>query len=363
MKLSSADELGPEPIDQSQEAGRPRKPAILRTLRKRWPILLAVSLCLSLMVPILFGGLGQFKLLRHLHWWAAVIFILMICFSWLSNANRLRLITGAMGKHLPLWEGMPMTAAAEFAGLATPGSIGMAGTYTYLFKKQGVTIGTAVGMLAVVVVTDLLFYATLMPSAVIALLFEGSPMFDSRDLVAVVLGVVAGGVVLLYILFRNYRRIYQFLSRRLARVPWAAKRKYRLGRATVEFLEAFRLIARMSWRQRLALYLSSVGYWLPRYMILLVLVAIMAESVPFAYMFLVQGVLNLGGQMFFLPGGGGGVEAGFVAFLSPYLNRETLSFTLLVWRTFTFYWYLVVGGAIFMFTTGKAAHGLLSKTD
>jgi uncharacterized protein (TIRG00374 family) len=363
MKSSTADRLGAKPFGPSPEAVEKRKETRLRGLRKRWPVLLLASICLSLTVPLLLGGVGQFRLLKDLPWWAAAVFVMMICCSWVANANRLRLITGAMGKHLGLREGVLMTAAAEFAGVATPGSLGMAGTYTYLFKRQGVTIGAAIGMLAVVVVTDLLFFGTLMPSAAIVLLLNGTPQSNAADLVAVVLGVAAGGALLLYVLFRNYRRIYHFLSRRLAQVSWAAKRRYRLARATVEFVEAFRLIGRMSWRQRLALYLSAVAYWLPRYGILLVLMAIMAKGLSFAYLFLMQGVLNLGGQMFILPGGGGGVEAGFVAFLSPYLGRQTLAFTLLVWRTFTFYWYLVIGGMIFMWKTGKAAHNLLNKSD
>jgi uncharacterized protein (TIRG00374 family) len=363
MKTYTAQKLGAKPFGPSPDEVKNGNEKKIRSLRRKWPLLLLVSLCLSLMVPFLLGGVSQFKLLKDLPWWAAVAFVLMICFSWVANANRLRLITGAMGKHLGMREGALMTAAAEFAGVATPGSLGMAGTYTYLFKGQGVTLGSAIGMLAVVVVTDLLFFGTMMPSAAIVLLLSGAYLSNATELVGVALGVAAGGALLLYVLFRNYRRIYQFLSRRLTHVSWAYKRRYRLARATVEFLEAFRLIARMSWGQRLGLYLSSVGYWLPRYGILLVLMAILTKGLSFAYLFLMQGVLNLGGQIFVLPGGGGGVEAGFVAFLSPYLDRQTLAFTLLVWRTFTFYWYLVVGGIIFMIKTGKAARNLLSKSD
>jgi len=73
------------------------------------------------------------------------------------------------------------------------------------------------------------------------------------------------------------------------------------------------------------------------------------QAVPLSYLFLVQGALNLGSQILLMPGGGGTVDAGYAAFLSPYLDRETLAFTLLVWRTYTFYWFLIVGGPIFLF--------------
>jgi uncharacterized protein (TIRG00374 family) len=332
-----------------------------RGMRRHWPILLAVSLALSLLIPLLLGGLHQFKLLSHLHWWAAILFALMILFSWFSNANRLRLIHEDVGQRLRLREGVLMTAAAEFAGVATPGSIGLVATYTYFFKQRGVRLGTAMGMMAVIVVTDLLFYISMMPCAAIAMLFETHLKSNATSLLAMVIGLVVAGTLILYVLIRHYHQIYNFLSRRLDRISWLAKRRYQLARMIVEFVQAFRLIGRMSWGQRLGLYISTLGYWLPRYGILLALIPLMGKTVPFAYLFLVQGVLNLGGQMFILPGGGGGVEAGYVAFLSPYLNRETLSLTLLVWRTYTFYWYLGIGGLIFLFKTGKAAHRLLLR--
>jgi uncharacterized membrane protein YbhN (UPF0104 family) len=81
--------------------------------------------------------------------------------------------------------------------------------------------------------------------------------------------------------------------------------------------------------------------------------------VPLAYLFLVQGALNLGSQIFLMPGGGGTVDAGYAAFLGSYLDRETLAFTLLVWRTYTFYWFLIVGGPIFSFKTAQVAHDLI----
>jgi uncharacterized membrane protein YbhN (UPF0104 family) len=65
--------------------------------------------------------------------------------------------------------------------------------------------------------------------------------------------------------------------------------------------------------------------------------------------------------MFVLPAGGGVVDTAYAAFLSSYLSPEPLSFTLLVWRTYTFYWYLIIGGPIFLYETGHAAHNLLIK--
>jgi uncharacterized membrane protein YbhN (UPF0104 family) len=66
--------------------------------------------------------------------------------------------------------------------------------------------------------------------------------------------------------------------------------------------------------------LITLGFWLPRYL-LLFLIHLAGQAVPWAYLFLVQGALHLGSQIFIMPGGGGTVDAGYAAFLSPYLDR------------------------------------------
>ncbi|MGA7874334.1 MAG: hypothetical protein WCA08_01625 [Desulfoferrobacter sp.] len=51
--------------------------------------------------------------------------------------------------------------------------------------------------------------------------------------------------------------------------------------------------------------------------------------------------------------------------MSAYLSSEDIAFSLIAWRTYTFYWYLIVGGPIFLIKTGKAARDILrgEKTD
>jgi glycosyltransferase 2 family protein len=111
----------------------------------------------------------------------------------------------------------------------------------------------------------------------------------------------------------------------------------------------------------MVLSLITLGFWLPRYLLLFLIIQLVGQAVPLSYLVLVQGALNLGRQIFLMPAGGGTVDAGYAAFLSHYLDRETLTFTLLVWRTYTFYWSLIVGGPIFLFKTGQVAHDLISQ--
>jgi uncharacterized protein (TIRG00374 family) len=329
-------------------------------VKKSWVWLLVASVFLSLAVPFFLGGIRQFSLLKSLPWWAAILLALLALISWGFNALRTRMLMSGLGAKISFRKAALTTIAAEFAGVATPASVGMPATYTFLFHNLGVTIGEAIGLVSIIMLTDVTYFGAIMTLALVVQVFQGTGHLSIR-LAATVLAVVAGGALVIVSLILNFRRVYHFVSRQMAKIPWLARRRYRLAKGTVHFLRAARTLRTMSWLQLAALFLITMGFWLPRYLVMIVVISLVGASIPFSYLFLVQGVLNLGGQMFLMPGGGGVVDAGYAAFLSPYLALEPLAFTLIVWRTYNFYWFLIVGGPIFLYETGEAAHTLLTR--
>lgn len=340
-----------------------KRPLGSRPRRKKfWWLLLAASILLTLAVPLVLGGLTPFEMLRRLDWRIAVGLALLALTSWGFNTWRIRFLLWRLDHKISFAEAALTTIAADFAGITTPGAVGMPATYTFLFHNLGVTLGEAVGLVGVIMTTDLVYFGTIMPLAAILQVFEGKARHNTLVLMAVIMGVVVGSALVLGVLVRNYRRVYHFVSRQMAKVSWLARRRYRLARGTVHLIKALRGLGKMSKLHLLGLYFITLGYWLPRYLVLIVVIYLVGQSeVPFTYLLLIQGVLNLGGQVFLLPGGAGMVDAGYAAFLSPYLARKPLAFTLLVWRTYNFYWYIIVGGPIFLLSTGKAAQDLLAR--
>jgi uncharacterized protein (TIRG00374 family) len=251
--------------------------------------------------------------------------------------------------------------AAEFAGVATPGAVGMVPAYTFFFNNLGISVGQSVGVVGLIIITDLAYYGTVMPVAAFMQFFEPGAKHNVLDMVAFVLVVVVGTALLLWALARNFKQVCRFMGRQMGKVPWLSRYRWRLGRTTVQFLRAVRILKVMSWPQRINLYLVTFFFWLPRYLILVLVIYLVGKEAPLAYLFLIQGVLNLGGQAFLTPGGGGTVDAGYAALMSYYMDAQAIAFTLLVWRTFTFYWYLIVGGPIFLFKAGAAAKDLLNR--
>ncbi|HZE21727.1 MAG TPA: lysylphosphatidylglycerol synthase transmembrane domain-containing protein [Desulfobaccales bacterium] len=347
---------GPRP--KAGTAGNEAKP--LR-LRKYWVWLLVASLCLSLAIPFLLGGIGQFELLDRLSWLAMGSFIFLVAVSWAFNSLRTQMLMRATGRGVSFPNAALVTISAEFAGVSTPGSVGMPATYTFLFHNLGVRVGEAIGLVGLIMVTDLIFYGAMMPLAAVVQVFEAGTKHNSFLLAGEVVVVVGGTILALWALVRHYRAVYHFVSRQMGKIRWLAKYRYRLARATVQFIHSLRLVERQSWAWRGGLFLVTVGFWLPRYLIMALAIYLVGAAVPLSYLFLVQGALNLGGQVLMTPGGAGTVGAGYAAFLSPYLGGQSLGFSLLMWRFFTFYWLLIVGGPIFLLKTGKAAHDLLTK--
>jgi len=329
-------------------------------LKKSHLLLLTVSITLTLAVPLFIGGLGQFRLLARLSWTSATALAIIILVSWAFNTLRLRLLLRAMGRRIGFGEGTLINIAAEFAGNATPGAVGLPVTYTFLLRRLKLSFGGSMGLVSVIVLADMIYYGSLMPAAAIVLFFERTP--HTSRMAAVVAVVIAGGSILLWTLVRYYRPVCGFLGRQMGRVRWLASRRYRLGRMTVEYLRALRILRSMSWSQRAGLYLVTLGYWMPRYAILAVVIAAVGKQViPFTYIFLLQGLLNLGGQLIILPGGAGGVDVAYSVLMSPYLSPQAIGLTLILWRVYTYYLYLAVGAPIFILKTGEAARFLLSK--
>ncbi len=232
-------------------------------------------------------------------------------------------------------------------------------TFAFLLKDLGLSLGRAMGLVSIIMALDILFFMTVMILASIWVLADYS-FQRTGYLIGMAAAIIVGGLLLLWLVIRYYRQVYHFVSRQMARFRWTARRRYRLARTIVEMVHALRRIRQLPLASQAELAVYTIGYWLPRYLVLIIAVWLVSREVPVAYLFLIQGLLNLGSEVFLLPAGGGGVDALFFGLLSPYLSPGNTTFALIVWRAFTFYWYLLIGGPVFLWRTGKAARELLS---
>ncbi|MEJ2168891.1 MAG: lysylphosphatidylglycerol synthase transmembrane domain-containing protein [Desulfobacterales bacterium] len=323
-------------------------------------LVLILGVALSLAVPFYIGkGFAQFKALKVIPLWVDGVLAGFVLISWVFNAARVRLLVRAMGRRIGFIDSISIVISAEFAGNATPWGIGMPAAYTFLLGKKALSLAESMALVSLIVLFDLAVYVFASPVAAGALLLGKGPQTSMRLIVAVLI-VVGATLIFVTIAFFFNRCIYYGVSRLIARLPWLSKYRFRFARKWVEFLRAMRILRRMSWGQRIGITFYTALYWLPRYSILVFVIFFLGKSVPLAYLFMVQALLNLGALIIFTPGGAGGVGLGYDALMSPYLTQSQIAFSLLVYRATTFYWYLVAGAPFFLYKSGQAAHYLLS---
>ena len=330
--------------------------------RRRLIWLIVLALLASLTVPIVLGGGSMWQYLPAVPVQGWFWLTGMVLLGWLFNSFRLRLLALGMGVRLPAGWSYAAVVATEFAGAASPAGAGGALTYIALLKQKGLRSARAAAMYAIDHFMDGVFFVVAFPVALISLAMHGG-FDDPLWLVLVTLLLFGAGGSVFWALLRQHRGLIRFFGAVLKPFKLPHKRRRRLARWLMQFRQGVRLVLRLPRWQLGLLFSFCAGHWLLRYSILAVVITLIGASVPWSYLFAVQGALLLFGQLSFLPGGAGGVELGYSALLSPFLDLGLVGISLLIWRFFTYYLYLLLGLPVFLLLLGGHAWRLLSVSD
>lgn len=321
-------------------------------MKRPWLVLIVISLILSLAIPLLYGGFGSLRTAQAVPLQGLLLLLAMILLAWCCNAARIRLLVKALGGQLRRRDAFTTVIASEFAGVATPAGAGNPATYVLLLSRQGLPVSSGAAVVAVDQFTDLVFFGTTIPVAIVLFVLNGGISHPAR-VIGLMLALLLLGLALLVLLLRNYHALLLFLGRVLFRFQRLRRFRFRWARGALRFRRSVRILAGMGLGRLGLLYLYCLLHWMLRYSVLPMVILVLGKSIPWGYLFIMQGVLLFVGQVTFLPGGGGGVEIGFSALLTPYLDAATTAAALLLWRFVTFYWYLLAGAPVFILATGK----------
>lgn len=325
-----------------------------------WIFLIALSLVLSLGIPLFSGGWEALSAFRDLSWYAMAGLLGLMASSWFVQASRLMFLGSILGKKLRPRAALGITMAAEFGHAGTPGGAGGPSTYLFLLTRYGLSADQALAVQAVDQAMDLVFLASAIPVALMLYaLGIGSREIMGISLIVALL-VLTGFWLLLWIL-GHYRPVVLFLGRVINRLPRLHRFRYKLARFILRFRHSIRILVQMGIGRLLVLYLQSLFYWMTRYSVLPLLFVLLGQEMNFWYLFLIQPLLLGAGMLTFLPGGGGGVELGYTALLRNSLSAGAAASTLLLWRFVTFYFLLIVCFPVFLVMTGSHAREIMSR--
>lgn len=308
----------------------------------------SVSLGLCVMGGVLLFTIepGTLSALGRLSSGVLAVLIMMVLASWFFHGCRVWLLSRTMGHDISLFEAIRISISVEFAVAATPGGAGGAVTRLGLFKSRGLPLYISTSILAVNIFMDALFFSLIALSSV-TIVFTSSSWREILNI---------GGQI------------------EPGRCAIAACGAFCLGPRLSAAKDRALKFAKMSWhtvrhifrRHRVAVitdFMLAICQFTCRYMVLPVLVWVFAGYINPLPLITAQGLLFLVGLLLVLPGGGGGVEAIGAVILPAIVQKDLVGIVLILWRTFTYYFYLIVGGLIFAWTLTNIAENGNEKTD
>jgi len=326
---------------------------------RHWRWLLALALLVGGTVPLVLGGPEAFHDLARLPLGWLLLLLAMIGLCWNLNAWRLRLMLNGRAPTLGHGSALITTVATEFSLNATPGGSGAPFTLAALLSRHGVAPSRATAVLAVDQLTDMLVFATLLPTVA----FYGLARYLDWGAwwqLAVPLGLLLGGLAAVVLTVRHQRWLLVASGELLAWLGMRRRRRFRLARATLRFRRGLEETLAVS-RRRLALMFGlCMLHWLLRYSVIYIAVLALGQHLDWAYGFFVQMVAMGAGHLTLLPGGAGGAEVAGAALLNPWLGTVTAATVIVIWRFVTFYWYLIVGALLMLYLGARETRPLMS---
>lgn len=285
----------------------------------------------------------------------------MAVIAWTCNAGRTWLLTRTLGHPLSFLQSIGITLSMEFAIAATPGGVGGVMTRFALQKRAGIPLSTSSTMLAADITADILYFSTIAPIAIFGFLrfIPFHTLSRNLHLTEGLIILLFGLALLLFLAFwMSHPTTFRWTRKSVRHGPFGrrfrlAARLHHARRRIREGLGKMRRNIGFLWRRGkgafLLLLLLSTLQLSCRYGILPVVLLALGHPGPVFPLVILQGALFMLGLIVVLPGGGGTVELVSSLILPLFVPPALIGPALLLWRFFTYHFYLLAGGLTFFF--------------
>tara|TARA_E500000178_G_scaffold149075_1_gene148714 strand:+ start:7427 stop:8452 length:1026 start_codon:yes stop_codon:yes gene_type:complete len=318
---------------------------------------LALTITASALVLLFTSSDQTFHLLRqnikpsHLPLLALPIFI-----SWVCNGTRFWLMSRCINTPLSYRRSLAIAIASEFGIAASPGGVGGTAVRLSFLKKSGISFSDGGALLAADIFLDMLFFSLLTPFALITL-FRQLPAEHIWQLNAPSPNFLYILILPLF-LYLNRNRIHLELKKRPFYQHYRLAARLRLWKQNL--IESFnkgktaatRIFSEHRGHLCLNLLLTALQFC-SRYSVLPIAIWLLGSHLNPLPLIFIQGLLYLIGMLVIAPGGGGSIEILAAIILPRFISVELTGVTILLWRFFTYHFYLLIGGTIFSITFRK----------
>lgn len=315
-------------------------------------LLLFVVLLAAVSIPLVLGGNEIWSRLDgfSLPWLLIMFGMILIC--WVVNTVRLRLLLGDQCGRIGRLKSLGVVMAAEFAYCATPGGSGGPLTVMALLARHGVRPARGSAVFAMDQLSDLLFFLCALSGILIYALFQHlSQRIEWMLMVSAI--SLFGGLLTCGMVAHYHRSLIRLSGRWLARLNVKPATRKRWTRKLLHFLAAFTDTLKLPVQSLIKVFALTCVHWLLRYSVLYLTLRGLGAELQWAWSFLIQMLALSAGQLSLLPGGAGAAELTSAALLAPMVGKSTAAAAILIWRAVTYYFYLLVGGLVFLLMLGR----------
>ncbi|MBD9602676.1 hypothetical protein DFS28_11115 [Pseudomonas sp. 478] len=315
-------------------------------------ILLLVALLAAVLIPSLLGGTETWSRLQSFPLTWLLIMFGMILLCWVLNTMRLRLLLGDQRDKVSPFRSLGVVMAAEFAYCATPGGSGGPLTIMALLARHDVRPARGSAVFAMDQLSDLLFFLCALSAILIYALFQH--LSQRMEWLLTVSAIsMFGGLFSCVAVARYHRVLIRLSGRVLARLNVKTTTRLRWARKLLHFLAAFTDTLKLPFQTLITVFALTCLHWILRYSVLYLALRGLGADLQWAWSFLIQMLSLSAGQFSLLPGGAGAAELTSAALLAPMVGKSTAAAAILIWRAVTYYFYLLVGGPVFLLMLGR----------
>jgi len=301
--------------------------------------------------------------LRDMHVRYVLPMVALVLGAWGCLACRIWIAARALKHPFPYRGALRIAISTEFGVAASPAGVGGTAIRLALLRSAGVPLGIGTTMVGADVLLDVLFFILVTPFALWVLLADPSwsgllhTLFTSARCLPLLL-IVAPVFIALALLVRrgSWFRDAQWLARKApGSIRYRLPARVRLARSRVrsgvhQATGSAAYLYRQEWPALIGMFGLACLQWCCRYGVLpLLLLSLSTHRNPFPLLVL-QGILFGISFLLVVPGGGGVIEMLSVMVLPLFVPRALIGMALLIWRFFTYYVHLLIGGAVFLNT-------------
>lgn len=284
--------------------------------------------------------------LTNLNWTMLGLGLLSLVIVWLSKAYRIYALTWGMGEKISLRHCFRIYLATCFISHITPFNAGGAPLQIYLLHKKGIGIGKATALTTI----DLGLHSIVYIITVIGIVSFNVSLLGRQGLFHQ--GLLKKGLIGLIIVTTLGGLLFFLIRLRWAeRIKSAIRKKGWLNRLRQEyflFREGSALLIKTNWPAMIQAVLASISYWF-FYLILAPLILIaMGKTVDIIALAFRQLIFNAVIPVIPTPGGSGGSEVLLSYLFRGLTGTQGLGLFIFIWRVYTFFSSLLLGGFYFL---------------